>query len=154
MKTIKIGSHEILLDDDFEHPTDKISVVKSRNTYYARFGRSYLHRIVVGAVAGQIVDHINRNGLDNRRCNLRFISRQGNKANSTNARKTSLFIGVAFDKNRRGLKKYRALMKIDGKCKCLGKFATAEEAAFAYDKKAYEINGDLALLNFPDRFKQ
>ena len=154
MKTIKVGSHEVLLDDDFELPADKIYVFKSKNIYYARCGKSGLHRIVMGAVAGQIVDHINRNGLDNRRCNLRFISRQGNKANSTNDRQTSHFIGVSFEKNRRGLKKYRVLMKIDGKCKCIGKFATAEEAALAYDKKAHELNGNLALLNFPEYFKQ
>ena len=154
MKIITVGHHEVLVDADFVLPVDKIYVYKSGKTYYAKCGKTALHRIVTGATAGQIVDHINRNGLDNRQCNLRFISRQGNKANSSNARKTSHFTGVSYEKNRRGLKKYRVLMKIDGKCKCIGKFLTAEEAALAYDKKAKELNGDLALLNFPEYFKQ
>jgi hypothetical protein len=42
----------------------------------------YLHRLIAGAKPGQIVDHINRDTYDNRRCNLRFVTRSENALNN------------------------------------------------------------------------
>ena len=57
-----------------------------------------LHRIIAGARRDQIVDHINGNTLDNRRCNLRIVSNQQNTMNSAGRKGTSRFKGVWFEK--------------------------------------------------------
>ncbi len=138
----------VIVDDDFSPPKGGVlSVQKNKNVQYARYGKQYLHRIVIGASPGQIVDHINGDGLDNRRSNLRFASKQSNKANQKFGikRKTSNFIGVSVDKIGICMQ-YRK----DGKSKKIRGFVNEEEAAKAYDFIVKEIHGSLALLNFPD----
>lgn len=96
-----------------------------------------------------MVDHINRNGLDNRAANLRFIGHQGNKANSRAHNKTSQYIGVsrvAWSKSR----PYAVQAKVDGRVFYIGRFSEEVEAARCYDKYASERFGPLAVLNFPE----
>src|SRR5687768_5004475 len=80
----------------------------SRRTRYA-FARTVktgnkrvsMHRLIMAAKAGQIVDHVNGNGLDNRRSNLRFCNPRQNAWNRRARRETSSqFKGVWFDKKR------------------------------------------------------
>ena len=125
------------------------AIFESRNTFYARSNKVLMHRLLMGACKGQMVDHINRNGLDNRLENLRFIGHQGNKANSFGKNKTSQFIGVSVYASGRK-KPYRVQAKVDGRNKCLGYFQTEIEAAHAYDQHARLMHGALAILNFPD----
>jgi hypothetical protein len=105
-----------------------------------------LHRVLLDAPAGPDVDHINGDGLDNRRCNLRFATRSQNIANSRN-RQTgqSGYRGVYAHPNGR----FYATLEILGKKKCFGGFATAVEAAKAYDAGALEHWGEFAVCNFP-----
>lgn len=94
------------------------------------------------------VDHINRNGLDNRRSNLRIAT---TRQNSGNTRKrvngqTSMYKGVHWDELN-GC--WRAQIR-DGKKRNLGGYRDAESAARAYDAAARRIFGEFALCNFPD----
>lgn len=110
-----------------------------------------MHRLILGAKAGQVVDHINRNGLDNQRHNLRLCTNAQNSFNSTKKRKntTSTYKGV-YNAGV-GLKPWRAIIGHSYKRKHLGCFSTELEAALAYDEAAKELFGAFARLNFPDR---
>ena len=103
-----------------------------------------MHAFLVGEKG---VDHVNGNGLDNRRSNLRSASLSENGQNRRKpARNTSGFKGVTWKKRER---KWQAQIGIDGKLRHLGLFATAEEAGRAYDQAARDLHGPFATLNFP-----
>lgn len=97
-----------------------------------------LHRFLMNQPEGLHVDHINGNGLDNRRCNLRLATAQQNMANARRKVGRAGFHGVAPTKTG----KFFATIQIN-----LGTFDTAEEAARAYDAKAIELFGEFALTN-------
>lgn len=103
------------------------------------------HRIVLGLSAGDtcLVDHINRNPLDNRRSNLRLCSISQNNMNRQ-ATSRSGFKGVS--PNGSG---WAAHIKRDRKVRHLGTYRTKEEAARAYDAAAKSLFGEFAFLNFP-----
>ena len=76
---------------------------KDGNTYYARTvvnKKHYsMHRIIMKAQQGQIIDHINRNGLDNRKNNLRFCTIRENSLNrKINIRNKTGYTGISIDK--------------------------------------------------------
>jgi len=103
-----------------------------------------LHRFLTG---WPMVDHINGDGLDNRRSNLRPASIATNNRNARLRRdNTSGFKGVAWD--RKG-SSWRAYIRLDGRRHHLGFFATAKDAAFAYDRAAIDLHGEFGRLNFP-----
>lgn len=109
---------------------------------------SFMHRVILGATRGQMVDHVNGDGLDNRRCNLRFCTHAQNSANrKISKNNTSGYNGVYFSKSRR---KWRAAIRIDGQTRAIGAYDTAEEAARAFDIAAFAYRGGFARLNFPD----
>lgn len=103
-----------------------------------------LHRLITQAFDGETVDHINHNGLDNRRSNLRICNQSENIASARKKRgATSHYKGVWFDKVRG---------KWSAQCgqQKLGRFDQEEDAARAYDKKARELFGEFAHRNFPE----
>lgn len=104
-----------------------------------------LHRELMGARPGQVVDHINRDRLDNRRENLRLCTIAENSRNTRllPRHNTSGFRGIC--RFRSG---WIATIKVAGKSIYLGKFRAPEDAARAYDKAAAELHGDFATLNF------
>ena len=109
--------------------------------------RILMHRLILGAVAGQVVDHANGNGLDNTRANIRLCTQRDNMCNQrvqTTGRKRSKFKGVSA--NRRG-KPWSAAIPIDGRKMYLGAFRSEEEAARAYDAAAKELHGAFACTN-------
>lgn len=110
-----------------------------------RVKRIYLHRELMDPPAGMLVDHINRDSLDNRRCNLRFATTSQNVANGVSRRGRKL--KGAYFQARTG--KWRANIRVKQKIRHLGCFATEEEAARAYDMAALEFFGAFASLNFP-----
>lgn len=93
------------------------------------------------------VDHRNQNGLDNRRLNLRAATQSENIANARRRKdNTSGFRGVTFNKR---VGRWAAQITVDRKTRGLGYFATAEDAARAYDAAAIEAWGEFARPNFP-----
>lgn len=104
-----------------------------------------MHRLIVGAVKGEIVDHVNGNTLDNRRENLRKCSKSQNAQNSKRHRDgVSGFKGVSF---HRRSKTWRARIRNDGREVCLGYFHSPVDAARAYDRAAFEMFGEFAKVN-------
>jgi hypothetical protein len=105
-----------------------------------------MHRVVLGQECPE-VDHINGNGLDNRRSNLRPATRADNSHNCRiQVNNTSGFRGVSWCKRDQ---KWIAMIRSNVRQLNLGRFATAEEAARAYDAAAVRLHGDFARLNFP-----
>jgi hypothetical protein len=105
-----------------------------------------MHNLLLG-IKG--VDHINHDGLDNRRANLRPATRSQNNHNERpRTGSFSRFKGVIFDGRWRG--RWQARIIMDGRRLSLGYFATEEDAARAYDAAALAAWGEYAWLNFPD----
>ena len=87
------------------------------------------HQIVMGQKKGYLVDHINRNPLDNRKENLRFVTHTANLVNSkTPATSTSGYKGVSW---RKDSNKWRAHISISGKTINLGCYEKLEDAVEA-----------------------
>lgn len=92
------------------------------------------------------IDHINGNGLDNRRANLRLATSAENQRNRGKQKNnTAGFKGVTWKK---AAKKYCARIAINGKDKHIGYFESKEDAARAYDKAALREFGEFAKTNF------
>jgi hypothetical protein len=109
----------------------------------------YMHRMVMRPRRGYVVDHIDGNGLNNRRCNLRVCTRRQNLANQRSRGGSSRFVGVCRDKD-----KWRAYIRCRGKRYHLGLFDDEIEAAKGRDRKAYELHGVHAYLNFPEDYRR
>ena len=109
----------------------------------------WMHREIMQTPPGMICDHINGVTLNNRRCNLRNCTRAQNLQNSCKCYHdaTSRYKGVHWDKRHR---KWRAEIASHGKHYWLGYFDSEIDAALAYDRKARELFGPFARLNFPD----
>ncbi len=113
------------------------SAARHKHTHYAATrergtGRHiYMHRLITGAVENQVVDHINHDGLDNRRCNLRVGDQTMNLHNSNLPPSTSAFRGVSWYARERC---WHAQIQVKRKNIHLGYFASEIEAAKAYDE--------------------
>ena len=147
------GKATIVDDEDFEWLSQwKWQASKTRNGYYAtrrdKGKHVRMHRVVLGIQEGMYGDHINRNGLDNRRKNLRVATRTQNRRNSRGQRNAiSGYKGVTYFKQGRTNKPWRVRCDIGGVTKFFGYFATAHEAARIYNKIAKEAHGEFAYLN-------
>lgn len=130
-------------------------------SFYAMYSASmggmkveyYLHDLVWSRMMdadvphGFLVDHINRDKLDNRRTNLRLATKSQNEQNKTKRRAntTSRFKGVVKMSGRK--KCWRATITEDGYNIHVGTFYTEKEAAIAYNQAAYARWGEFAVLN-------
>jgi len=112
---------------------------------YAQSGLVFMHNIIMKPKKGLVVDHIDSDGLNNRRSNLRVVTKSQNAHNVIRKNKTG-YRGV---RKKKGLKQkpYEAQIKFEGKVRYIGIYSTAEEAGLAYNKKAKELFGDVAILN-------
>jgi hypothetical protein len=152
---IRGGAYALVDATDAERVTAFSWSLDSKKRYARRSVRDgknvrkvYLHHEIMGPGRW---DHINGDGLDNRRSNLRPASAKQNAMNRrVQHTSRSGLKGVAHDK-RNALRPWRAHILVDGKRLHLGYFDSPEAAARAYDDAAAKAFGDFAWLNFPER---
>lgn len=133
------GFYALVDDEDYERLAQYkwyTNTQKNRHTSYAIRvvqGRTvYMHRVIMNASKGLEIDHINGNGLDNRRENLRICSRSENQRNSYKHRNGKP-LGVYKMKMGKYVY-YGAQLRIDGKTKGIGSFKTQKEAVEAFNQ--------------------
>lgn len=121
---------------------------KNGNTHYARRteGRGahkktiIMHRVILKPKAGMQVDHINGNGLDNRKANLRPATRSQNMHNRRiNKNNTSGYKGVSFDKASGG---WMVVIRAHGVQTTVGRYACPKEAHAAYCEASNRLHGE------------
>ena len=157
MKKIKTYLNKFILvdDEDFERLSRYTwSLHKAENeVYYARNKKiGQIARFILNAPKSKQVDHINRNGLDNRKCNLRLCTQKQNLRNSK-LRKNNLLFMKGVQKNegvnsKHGGCKYRARIYIRNKLIHLGCYQTIKLAGMAYDMAANKYFKEFAKPNF------
>lgn len=109
-----------------------------------------MHRFILSAQKSEQVDHVNGDGLDNRRSNLRICSARENSRNRkllSRANRTG-YKGVSWD---RKLEKYEAQIKLNNRSIHLGYYADPTDAARAYDVAARQLFGEFARTNFDEQ---
>lgn len=100
--------------------------IKTNRTHQGKRNNLYLHQVICVAEKPLVVDHINRNTLDNRKCNLRPTTRSVNCYNQESKRGNDR--GISWDKLTN---KWKAYIKISGKQKQLGRFSSIDDARAA-----------------------
>lgn len=149
MKKIKLtqGKFALVNNKDFKYLTQWKWTLSGNKQYAYRQIESkktiiYMHRLILTCPKNLIVDHIDHNGLNNQRKNLRLSNKSLNGANQRPSKKnkSSKYKGVTWQHKP---KKWKAQI-ID---LYIGLFNTQLEAAKAYDKKAKKLFGKHAFLN-------
>lgn len=111
-----------------------------------RLGPPHLmHRFILEPAKHEIIDHIDFNGLNNTRANLRVCTRSSNNIHRR-IKLPNQYRGIGFDA-RYG--KWVARVQKDGRCYRAGQFDDPVAAARAYDDLARQHHGEFAILNFP-----
>ena len=155
MKEIQLTKGKVALvnDADYERLNKMkwyFHYMKNNNTAYAARWIAgsivLMHRFILNPAKDQVVDHIDGNGLNNQRENIRICTKSDNQGNrAKNKNNTSGYKGVHFYKR---INKFRAQIKLYGKDIYLGYYNSPIEAARAYDAKARELFGEFANTNF------
>lgn len=153
MKEIKLTQGKVAMvdDEDYQYLNGfKWYASKAGNVFYAmkaitvdgKRKTQYMHNVILN---GKGIDHIDRNGCNNQKSNLRFCTQSENGMNRTKMENaSSIFKGVCFNKSA---KKWMVRIQINSKVIYLGLFASEIEAAKAYNAKAIELFGEFANLN-------
>lgn len=108
--------------------------------------RIKMHRFIIDAPEGVVVDHINRNPLDNRRENLRLATANQNARNISRVAPSSGLRGVHKVLQKGGVK-WRAMIRDGDRIRCLGYYVDKFEAAKAYDAASEAMVGEFAVTN-------
>lgn len=155
MKEIKLSMGMVaLVDDDIFNLLNKSKwfAHKTGNHYYAvcnipfkdNSGRTiwkmgYMHHFILGKpISGLVVDHIDCNGLNNTKDNLRVVTRRQNHQNRKDKHlRSSQFPGVSWDTNA---KKWRAQIQVSSVSKNLGYYTSEEEAFSTYQRAVNTVN--------------
>lgn len=155
--TINVKGHDVLLSKEDAHLIDLYSWCVSDGwggTKYVtvnvrrngKWSTVWLHRLIAGTPDGFETDHINGDGLDNRRENLRVVTHRQNALNSVKKKDAaSRFKGVYYVAR---IDCWRARIRTDCGRKCLGYYKSEVEAAFMYDIASLELHGEFGRRNF------
>ena len=147
------GKRTIVDDEDFEE-LNKIKWYLSSSGYATNKTRNLIrmHRLVINTPIGMFTDHKNRNRLDNRKENLRICTKSQNGMNAKHRKKINDSIQLKGVYRMNSSKHpFYARIKLNKKDFYLGSFSSEKEAGLAYDKKALELFGEFAVLNFPKK---
>lgn len=165
MKKLKLTGGGVTLVDDEDFGwlnQNKWSIQNKKHTSYARRTQNapptslnprrtkkviWIHRAIMDCPKGMQVDHIDGDGLNNQKSNLRICNNSQNQMNrKPRGTKCSIYKGVS--KGKRDLN-FVVKIGFGGKNIYLGSFKTAKEGALVYDCAAREWFGRYANLNFP-----
>ncbi len=157
MKEIPLTQGQVALVDDEDY--ERVAAFRwyahystNTRTFYAdrhiltSSGRDRtltMARFILDAAADAQTDHISHDTLDNRRANLRICTAAENRRNRIHHRNTKSGFKGVYSQQRR----WRAYIRVNGHRLYLGSFATAKEAACAYDDAARKYFGEFAFLN-------
>lgn len=157
MKQIPLSKGSVALVDDADYDSMirhswHLQTSGTSDRLYARNGnRQMMHRLILGLNPGDVreADHIDGDGLNNQRSNLRVVTHSENLRNTLRYRGSfSKYKGVWYDKRN---KRYRAAVMHQGNTITAGSFKAEEDAATAYNFAAYELFGELGKYNRPIR---
>jgi hypothetical protein len=158
VKAVKLTRGQVAVVDPEDYPT--VSQFKwyaglNRRNWYAlrgtRRGGAYQNILMHNFISGfALTDHVNGDGLDNRRVNLR----DGSKLNAQNSHScrgsSSRYKGVSRHKRKDRRDTWHARIWLNGRNVDLGEFREEEDAARAYDAAARRHHGDWGRYNFPE----
>lgn len=154
-RTIPLLNGGVALVDDYDYPRLVNRPWRRNSKGYAMYSQTlngyrrevYMHRLIMLPPHTSVVDHIDGNRLNNCRANLRLCTPQQNlRYRRRFANNQSGYKGVTPHHQR-----WVARIWIDKQRIHLGTYATAEQAALAYDCAARLLFAQFALLNFPDQ---
>ncbi len=152
---LTMGQYTKVDPEDFDFLNQfKWQATRGKSSFYAgrmitvngRPRHCSMHRFIMNAPEGMVVDHKNHDGLDNRKANLRISTIAQNNYNSLKGfyKGSSKYRGVSYDKKT---KKWRATIYFENKKIHLGMFTDEKDAARAYDAAAIKYYGQFALRN-------
>lgn len=152
MKEIALTRGYVALVDDDQY--ERIAAckwyaaVQPNYVYAARCSNKrivWMHRVILDARLGENVDHVDGDGLNNQRSNLRLATRSQNQQNQRKkSPASSRFKGVSWNKGNR---KWESNIQHHHVRSHLGSFTSEVDAAKAYDSMAYRLFGEFAKLN-------
>lgn len=164
MKEIKLTQGKVALVDDEDYGFLnhwKWHLHKNIHGMYAtrcatlhdgKRSQVFMHRVIMGVYDSQIlIDHKDRDGLNNQRYNIRNASHMNNMYNKVSAKNSSSkYKGVSLCRSKYKDRVYLAWMaeiSREGKKFYLGRFKNEDEAALAYNNAAVQLHGEFARLN-------
>lgn len=146
---ILLSTHRWSAESDFNKDGSLKNIYAVRKMRInGKLKRIWMHREICRPASGRVVDHIDGNGLNNSRKNLRECTSSQNQHNqpAQSRKKSSAFKGVYWHIKD---KKWIARIKVGGIRRHIGSYSSENDAALAYDAAARELHGDFAKANMP-----
>lgn len=145
---LKDGKFTLVDDDDFDRFSKFKWYLNGTNSVIGRMkkgaGKVYhLHRVIMDAPRDKQIDHINHNTLDNRKSNLRFATQAENNRNQRVQKNCKSGIKGVYWRPEK--KRWRAVLRFNGKIVLDNMFINIEDAANARRVAAIKYQGEFAL---------